>query len=199
MRSILVLLEDLVREEFGPRDLEAVRMLAAKKLGEPGVEPGPVGRVESFVQAVAEVRRRPLAEVYTFLAMRLVAPVLKQFPALTRDLPSTRSVLLQINQIAPPIVDALAPGVAMPAIDVELIDVDSVRMSFMGASDAASMIEGVVRGLGTHFGERAEPLRVAPPTYAPDRRLIDVKILPERRAVEQPSPPVVERRRFFSH
>ncbi len=87
----------------------------------------------------------------------------------------------------------------MPAIDVELIDLDSVRMSFMGASDAASMMEGVVRGLGTHFGERAEPLRVAPPTYAPDRRLIDVKILPERRANGQPAAPAAERRSFFSH
>jgi hypothetical protein len=197
MRSILVLLEDLVRSEFGSGDLAAVRAVAASRLGTVGVGDGPVGRVSAFVRALSEVRRRPLPEVYIFVGMRLVPSVVKDVPTNAQEPPSTRQVLLQLDQCAPPILDSLLPGVQVPSFDVELIDVEALRISFVGADDAASALEGVVHGLGLHFGERVEVRRVTPPSYAPDRRLLDVKITAERRTEEVASPVGVERRRFF--
>jgi hypothetical protein len=79
-----------------------------------------------------------------------------------------------------------------------LIDAETLRVSFTGSSDMASLLEGAVRGVGRHFGERVEPTRAFSPAYAPDRRLIDVKITPDRRTADAPSPTGVDRRKFFS-
>jgi len=198
MRSILVLLEDIVRLEFGANDLAKVRAVAAERFGDIANGTGSAGRVAAFVRAVSEVRRRPPAEVYTFVGMRLAETVVKDFPTITHDRPSTRQVLLQINQLAPAVLDALVPGVDVPAFDVELMDAEALRVSFMGTSDAASLLEGVVRGLGQHFGERVECTRSPAPSYAPDRRLIDVKFGTNRRTEDAPSPTGVDRRKFFS-
>lgn len=198
MRSILVLLEDLVRLEFGAGDLAKVREIAAERFGDRANGTGVEGRVAAFVRAISEVRRRPLPEVYTFVGMRLTETVVKDFPMATRDRHSTRQVLQQLDQIAPAVLDALVPGVDAPAFDVELVDAEALRVSFSGPTDAASLLEGVVRGLGQHFGERVECRRSPAPAYAPDRLLIDVKFAPERRRADLPSPTGVDRRKFFS-
>ena len=80
MRSILVLLEDIVREEFGANDLAKVRAVAAERFEDVANGTGPAGRVAAFVRAISEVRRRPLPEVYTFVGMRLTETVVKDFP-----------------------------------------------------------------------------------------------------------------------
>jgi len=198
MRSILVLLEDIVRLEFGAGDLASVRAIAVERFRDIANGTGPAGRVAAFVRAISEVRRRPLPEVYTFVGMRLTETVLKELPMITRDRPSSRLVLQQINQIAPAALDALVPGVDVPAFDVELMDAEALRVSFMGSSDAASLLEGVVRGLGQHFGERVEAKRSPAPSYAPDRRVVDVKFGVDRRTDDAPPPTGVDRRKFFS-
>lgn len=198
MRSILVLLEDIVRLEFGPGELASVRAVAATHVSDAVYGSGSAARVTAFVRALCEVRRRPLPEVYAFVGMRLAASVVKDFPMVTRDRQSTRLVLLQINQLAPAVLDALVPGVEVPAFDVELIDAETLRVSFTGTSDMASLLEGAVRGVGQHFGERVETTRAFSPAYAPDRRLIDVKVTPDRRTEDAPSPTGVDRRKFFS-
>lgn len=198
MRSILVLLEDLVRLEFGPGDLARVRAGAVQRFDDVANGTGPAGRVSAFVRALCDVRRRPLPEVYTFVGMRLATALAKDFPAITRDRRSTRIVLLEINHLAPTLLDALVPGVEAPDFDVELSGADTLRVSFVGTADVASLLEGVFRGIGQHFGERVVPSRIAPPAYAPDRRLIDVKITPDSRTDDVPSPTGVDRRKFFS-
>jgi hypothetical protein len=197
MRSILVLLEDIVRLEFGANDLAKVRAVAAERFDDIANGTGPAGRVAAFVRAISEVRRRPLPEVYTFVGMRLTETVVKDFPMTTRDRHSSRQVLQELNQIAPAVLDALVPGVDAPAFDVELVDAEALRLSFLGSSDAASLLEGVVRGLGQHFGERVESKRSPAPSYAPERRLIDVKFGTDRRTEDAPPPTGVDRRKFF--
>ncbi len=198
MRSILVLLEDIVQSEFGPGALASVRAVAATRVTDAVYGAGSAARVTAFIGAVCEVRRRPLPEVYAFIGTRLATSVVKDFPMVTRDRQSTRLVLLQINQLAPAVLDALVPGVEVPAFDVELIDAETLRLSFTGSSEMASLLEGAVRGLGQHFGERVEPSRAFSPAYAPDRRLIDVKITPDRRTENAPSPTGGDRRKFFA-
>ncbi|WP_310571399.1 heme NO-binding domain-containing protein [Gemmatimonas sp.] len=198
MRSILVLLEDIVRLEFGPGELASVRAVASAHVSDAVSGTGSAVRVTAFVRALCQVRRRPLPEVYAFVGLKLAQSVVTDFPMVTRDRQSTRLVLLQINQLAPAVLDALVPGVEVPAFDVELIDAESVRVSFTGTPEMASLLEGAVRGLGQHFGERVEPTRASPPSYAPNRRLIDIKITPDRRTEDAPSPTGVDRRKFFS-
>ena len=197
MRSVLVLLEDLVRAEFGAADLASVRAIATSRLGAVGIGSGPAGRVSAFVSAISDVRRRPLPEVYTFVGMRLVAAVLRDEPTITRDRPSTRQVLLQLDHVAPWILDMLVPGAHVPSFDVELLDVESLRVSCTGVEPVAWLLDGVLRGLGQHFGERVEVRHVPPPSHAPERRVCDVTITPERRLKAAMLPPGGDRRRHF--
>jgi hypothetical protein len=198
MRSILVLLEDMVQREFGSSELASVRAISAERLEDAGRQGGAAGRVTAFVDALVQMRHRPSLEVYTFVGLKLVPPVLAEFKTAIRGHESTRSVLLQITRVAPQLLDVLVPGTELPDFDVELVDLETMRVTFHGTSEAAALFEGAVMGLGNHFHERVEARRVSPPSFAPDRRMIDVKIFPERRAAPPtPAPTGQERRRFF--
>lgn len=199
MRSILVLLEDLVLAEFGPRDLAEVRELAAVRQRDAERRPGPGGRVMAFVEAIAQVRRRPLAEAYQFVGLKLVPVVLREYPGLMKGQASLTPLLMQVSRVVPSVVQVLLPGTDAPAFDLELVDADTQRVSFEGFNEAANLVEGVLLGLGLHFGERVTVTRGTPPSFAPDRRLVDVKVQPgERRSVPSAgAPDGKERRRFF--
>lgn len=199
MRSILVLLEDLVQAEFGARDLAEVRAAAALRQQDPGRLPGPGGRVMAFVEAIAQVRRRPLCEAYQFVGLKLVPVVLREYPGLVRGHDGLTAILMQVSRVVPSALSVLLPGVDAPHFDLELMDAGSQRVSFEGFTEAACLVEGVLLGLGLHFGERVTVQRAMPPAFAPDRRLIDVKVQAgERRTAPSLGPPDgKERRRFF--
>lgn len=200
MRSLLVLLEDLVGAEFGDHDLSKVRTVAAERMHDAGRLEGPTGRVMAFVQAVAQVRHRPVLEAYTFVGLKLVSLVAKEYPALLGEVNSTSALLMQVSRMVPTIGHALLPGVDVPHVDLELLDAGTHRLSFHGPAELAATIEGVVIGLGGHFGERVTVERGTPPAYAPNRRVIDVKVTgdPDRRKPPASGAPAgAERRRFF--
>lgn len=189
MRSILVLLEDLVQAEFGPRELAAVRASSTEHLHAVGRLPGAPGRVMAFVEAIADVRRRPVHEVYQFVAMKLVPLVLKEYSGLLKGHSSARTVLMQITRLAPSVLDTLIPGIPYAEFDVELIDLETMRVRFEGPAEMLAAFEGIALGLALHYGERAETTRVAPPAFAPDRRMLDIKIGQERRDAKTPAKP----------
>jgi hypothetical protein len=186
MRSILVLLEDLVQAEFGPRELAAVRASSSEHLHDVGRLPGAPGRVMAFVEAIADVRRRPVHEVYQFVAMKLVPLVLKEYSALLKGHTSSRTVLMQITRLAPVVLDTLIPGIPYAEFDVELIDLDTMRVRFEGPAEMLAAFEGIALGLAQHYGERVEATRVPPPAFAPDRRMLDLKVGAERRDLKTP-------------
>lgn len=189
MRSILVLLEDLVQAEFGPRELAAVRAASSDHLNDVGRLAGAPGRVMAFIEAIADVRRRPVHEVYQFVAAKLVPLVLTEYSTLLKGHTSARTVLMQITRIAPTVLDTLIPGIPYAEFDVELLDLDTMRVRFEGPAEMLAAFEGIALGLAQHYGERAEMSRVAPPAFAPDRRMLDIKVGAERRDAKTPGRP----------
>jgi hypothetical protein len=189
MRSILVLLEDLVHAEFGPKDLAAVKERAAARLHDPGRLPGAAGRVMAFVEAIADVRRRPAQEAYQFVGFRLVPPVLAEFEEVLKGHTTTRAVFMQLSRIAPQVLDVLMPGIGDGELDVELLDLESLRVRFEGPIEMVAVFEGAAVALGQHYGERVEVRRVSPPAFAPERRLLDIKVAGERRVTPEGQPP----------
>jgi hypothetical protein len=179
MRSIIVMLEDLVQLEFGPSELAAVRAIAQAKLGT--ADSGSCGRMVALVEAMAEVRRQPVHEAYRFVSLMLVPPVLKEYPALLQGQTSARTVLMQITRLAPLVLGTLLPGIPDADFAVELIDVHTVRVRFEGPAEMLAALEGTTIGLARHFGERAETTRVPAPDFAPTRRLLDVRVGSDRR------------------
>lgn len=197
MRSIQLLLDEVIQVEFGANDLTRIRAVAADKLTASGRGPGLGSRAMAFIEATASVRRRPESEMYAFVGTRLAPLAFKEVPNLLRSYQSTRSILLQVTRVAPAVLDAFVPGLPYPEFDVELIDGDTMRVAFDGPEPLADLFEGVALGIAQHFNERIVVSRANPPAYAPDRRMVDIRVIPERRNREGGAPGGVERRRFF--
>lgn len=197
MRSIQLLLEEVIQAEFGASDLNRMRAVAADKVASSGRGPELGPRAMALIEAAASVRRRPANEMYAFIGTRLAPVAFKEVANLLRSYQSTRSIILQVTRLAPVILDALVPGLPYPEFDVELIDGDTMRVGFDGPEPLADLFEGVALGIAQHFNERIIVSRANPPAYAPDRRMVDIRVIPERRNRDGAAPGGVERRRFF--
>jgi hypothetical protein len=192
MLSLLVLLEDCVRIEFGPTELAAVRAVASERT----TGPTTLDKARGFLSAIAEVRRKREPEVYRWFGKLLVEPLIKAVPQLVKGHSSTRTIALQLGNLARTAVAAMAPGLPCPDFWTDLLDADSLRVGFDGPEPVADILDGVLRGFAVHFSELIEIERgVAAPNLT-QRRLLDLKVLPDRRsgAGSPPGPPTGERR-----
>lgn len=197
MRSIQVLLEEVIQTEFGANELNRIRSVAADRIAASGRGPELGPRAMALIEATASVRRRPANEMYAFVGTRLAPLAFKEVSNILRTYQSTRSIVLQVTRLAPAILDALVPGLPYPEFDVELIDGDTMRVGFDGPESLTDLFEGIALGIAQHFNERIVVSRANPPAYAPDRRMVDIRVIPERRNRDGAAPGGVERRRFF--
>jgi hypothetical protein len=172
MSMIHSLLEDYVKHDGGPAQLAAVRAI----MSEQRAAKDSVAQAEAFVDALAQARNARLGDLYRTVGTGLVAPLLRALPILIRANKTTLSVLMHINQVAPATLDALLPDAVAPDFDVELSGPDSLRLRFVAGDHAAAAIEGVILGVATHFGERAECTWHTPTSSLPDRRVLEVTI-----------------------
>jgi hypothetical protein len=198
MRSLLVLLEDVVQTEFGAGELVKVRATAADRMRITKREPTMNARLLSMVEAMALIRRKSIDEMLTFLGLKVVPLVFKEMTPLLRSHTSTRPLLLQISRLAPAVLEGLTPGVEYPEFDCEMIETDTLRVGFEGSAEMAAVFEGVAMGIAQYFGERVQVKRTDSPAHNPRRMLVDVRVVPERRGSAGSAPGGVERRRFFS-
>ncbi|MEQ1692457.1 MAG: heme NO-binding domain-containing protein [Gemmatimonas sp.] len=179
MTSLLLLLEELVDADFGATDLHAVR----KSLGARGDSSAdPAVEAKAFLDALAIVQRRTPAQVYVWAGTRLAAPVAKLLPKLTKGHTSTRSMLLQMTQMANMLAAELLPESTCPDFWADYLDGETVRIGFDGPREVAWVLEGAVKGLGTHFSERVDVSLPDAPAGLLERRLVDVKVRQERRS-----------------
>jgi hypothetical protein len=183
MRKIRLMMEDVVRVEFGADDLVAIQALAT--VHAPVGQSGDAEAFTAFLRAVVEVRTMSPATVYRLMGRRLVTPVLEAFPVLTEAQPTAMSVILNIGRLLPKVVDALLPRIDMPALDVELLEHETLRLRFSGPAEMASLVEGVAIGLSAHFGERIEAVHLVPTEAFPESRVVQIRITTERRGVER--------------
>jgi len=179
MSKIRAMMEAIVGLEFGPDVLASVRALADERLGNASSD---VERVSVFLHAVADVRGVAPSTVFATFGRRLVAPVLVAFPAIAKDQSTAMSVILSVSRLLPKTLSALMSHVDEPVLDVELLDLETLRLRFVGPAEMASLVEGIGIGLSEHFGERVTVVHVNPPTGAPDVRTLEMRISTERRA-----------------
>ena len=92
------------------------------------------------------------------------------------------SVILSVSRLLPKTLGALMSHVDVPVLDVELLDLETLRLRFVGPSEMASLVEGLGIGLSEHFGERVTVVHVDPPAGAPNVRTLEMRISTERRA-----------------
>lgn len=177
MISLLVILEELVHTDFGTMDLTLVRQRLAAQTPEPTV----AGQACAFLDALAVVQHRAREEVYVWAAQRVVGPLVSEFPGTFKGHTSTRTLLLQLGQAAPALVTEVLPESVCPDFWEDFLDSETIRIGFDGAEEAAWALQGIAGGLGAHFGERVDASRGVAPPMLTDRRLVDVKVVPERR------------------
>jgi hypothetical protein len=177
MISLLVILEELVHTDFGTMDLTSVRQRVAGQAPASTV----AGQACAFLDALAVVQQRPREEVYVWAGQRIVGSLVSEFPAVFKGHTSTRTLLLQLGQAAPALVSEVLPESVCPDLWEDFLDSETIRIGFDGPEEAAWVLRGLATGMGAHYGERVEASPgVAPPALT-DRRLVDVKVVPERR------------------
>jgi hypothetical protein len=184
---LLTMLADLVHDDYGAAELSLVRKQLALGTGRESV----VGEVGRFLDALAVVQKRPTRDCYVWAGRRLAAPVSKSRPAWLRDHTSVRTILLQFGRVAPAVVANLVGEGACPEFWEDFLDGETVQIGFDGPEEVAWVIEGAVGGLSEFFGERAELSRGVPAASLLERRLVNVKVIPERRAPQRGARPVV--------
>ena len=178
---LLALLADIVHDDFGPVELSLVReRLALAPVHESGV--GEVGR---FVQALAVVQKQTVRETFVWAGRRLVAPVCKARPGWLRDHTSVRTILLQLGRVAPTVVETLIGEGHCPDFWEDFLDGETIQIGFDGPEAVAWVLEGAIAGLSEHFNERAELSRGVPPATLLERRLLNVRVIAERRVTQR--------------
>lgn len=190
MSTLVVRLEDCIRREYGPSELAAVRLRAAADVA----GDTQIAKADALLRAVCYVRRRPPSEVYVWAGAQLAPSLLKDGPDVLSEHESLRTMLLQVNTMAPRIVDAMSPGSTPPEFWEDLIDGETTRIHFDGPEEIGWLLEGFARGVCTHFAEWVLVTRGLAPSILKERQIIEVKIRPERRTSSQTPPGGGERR-----
>lgn len=193
MTTLLVLLEDCVRSEFGAPMLDAVQAaLSARPAGE-----GPIEQAREFVVVLAGLRKQSVEDAYRWAGQVLAAPVLKLGLPSLKEHSSARTLLLRMHAVVPQTLSVIAPGTTAPEIWEDLLSDHTTRLSFDGPEEMALVLEGAASGLGAHFRELVTVARGTPPAALTSRRLVDVSVRPERRSGSgsAPPPPTGERRK----
>ena len=178
--SLLVHLEDLVLADFGAGELSAVRSALAAR---PCADLPEVGRLKQFLDTLAVVQHREVDQVYVWAGTRLTAVLAKECPALLRGHTSIRTVLLQLNQASGSALAELLPEATAPDFWEEYLDATTIRVGFDGPIEVKWLLEGITGGLAGIFGERVETRRGVAPAALPDRRLVDIQVVPDRRGM----------------
>lgn len=172
------LLEEFIEDDFGVTDLKAVR----SQLNGQVDESLPTIGAKAMLDALATAQRRTPEQVYVWAGTRLAAPVTKLLPQVFRGHTSARTLVLQLSAISSAVVSELLPDATCPDFWTDFLDGETIRIGFDGPAEVAWLLEGIVNGLGAHFGERVNVGRPATPAALTERRLLDVKLTPERRS-----------------
>lgn len=191
--TLLVLLEDCVRNEFGAPLLDSLRAdVSARPEGGSTLE-----KARDFLAALAQRRKHSIEDTYRWAGMVLAAPVLKLGLPTLKEFSSTRTLLLKMHVVLPQAMSVVVPGVTPPDVWEDLLNDHTTRVSFDGPEEMALVLEGAAVGLGAHFRELVTVTRGTPPATLTSRRLVDVSVRPERRSGSgsPPPPPVGERRK----
>ena len=173
-----LLLEEFIETDFGAAELKAMRA----HLSEGITDEFPAVAAKAILDALAAAQRRTPEQAYTWAGTRLGASITKLLPQAFRGHTSARSIILQMSAISAAVGRQLLPETALPEFWEDFLDGETIRIGFDGPAEVAWVLDGVVRGLGAHFGERVEVGRPSGPAALTERRLLDVKVIPERRS-----------------
>jgi hypothetical protein len=173
-----LLLEEFIEDDFGTAELKGVRAQVNGR----NADASPAAAAKAILDALATAQRRTPEETYLWAGTRLAAPITKLLAPVFRGHTSTRTIVLQMSSLSAQVVRELLPETDCPDFWEDFLDGETVRIGFDGPAEVAWLLEGIVRGLGAHFGERVDVGRPAAPVALTERRQLDVKVVPERRS-----------------
>ena len=180
MLSPFVLAQDLIQQDFGPMELDAVRTA----LPPPGNGRSSLDECVDALRALAFVQKRPVEDVLRWAGEAMVAPVVRDVPALVKGHQSGTTWFPLLDGAIRTALTACGCDEAPPEFWVDFLDHSTVRIGFDGPEEIAACVEGAVRGVARHFHERVDISRPTPAAILTERRLIDVKLSPDRRSAQ---------------
>lgn len=156
--------------------------------------------LDAVAQAIAAESDGSFAEAYRLMGQHIV-PLLE--PALGSTLRRHSTALtfvLDVNQLIEDELPVLLPHMRLRVVDVELLDLTTLRLSLLATDAGVAMMQGLLIGLARHYEQearfRATPERfVSASAVELGRRYLDVAFTEDTREVRRAAPMLGEPRR----
>ncbi len=200
MQPLLALVDEAIATFSDHATAARIYERAAEVRQGVGVGASSVVRVEALVEATADVLSLQLVDAYRLIGERAMVPLKKQLEPVLRAHNTAHTCCLNLNTLVREELQPLAPTIALPVVDVEMRDSDTLRISLIATDEMLGLMCGLLVGLASHYGQ---VVRFSKPTRshgtevarAAGRRYVDVRFRPDTRVeVENAKPPAEERR-----
>lgn len=149
--------------------------------------------LEAVAQAIAAEANGTPADAYRLLGQHLV-PLLEPVIGATLRRHSTAiTFFLDVNQLLEVELLSLLPEMRMRVLDVEMLDLTTLRVSLLATDTGVAILQGLLIGLARHYGQesrfRATPERfVSVNASELGRRYLDVAFPEVTREIRRAAP-----------
>lgn len=186
MQPLLALLDTVLANLTDANTVARIMDRAAERRKDLGSSAGTVARAESVVMAFSDITRVSPADAYRIIANRAVGPLSERMSRTLQRHSTAHTLCLNLNAMIEDDLQPLVPTLALPVLDVEMVDASALRVSMMANPEMVALTQGLLSGLARHYGQLAKfseiPLprgvSVAPAT---GRRQFDVLFLRDAR------------------
>ena len=200
MPALLALIDAVVAELGDDTLVAGIHGRAAVLRSGAGNAADSVVRAITLMQAASEHVGRSLVDTYQLVGERAV-PLLSQAMAQQmRHHGTVHTFCLHLNSIVQSELQALIPTVPLPFVDVEMLDLSALRLSFIGDENALALARGLLGGVARCYGQEARFIEVSesvmsPAARASGRRYVDISFAADTRAEAVHHRPATDDRR----
>lgn len=152
---IFNILEDFVVEGWGEDAYEEILSLRPLKTKEPFVGPGtyPDSDLFAIATAAAEKVGVPLPDALRAFGRFTFPKLAERYPMFVQDATSAKSFILSVHSVIHVEVRKLYPKAVTPSFTYEDTGEDTLKVNYTSARKLCQFMEGMLAGVGTHFGE----------------------------------------------
>ena len=155
-----------------------------------------VARAFALVQATSEQLGLSLADAFQLIGERAVPLLAEEMALQMRQHGTAHSFCLHLNEIVQSELQAMVPTVQLPFVDVEMLDISTLRLSFIGDDNALALARGLLGGVARSYGQSARMSEVpdsmtSPTARASGRQYVDMTFIADTRAespLKRPAP-----------
>ncbi len=152
-----------------------------------GMAAGTLPRAQAAVLAIGEALQIPPWEAYRLAGEQALVHMAADLSRVFRLHTTAHTFCLNLNSVVQSELQALVPMLPLPVVDVEMVDLNTLRLSFEGSDEGMGLAQGLLSGVARHYGQEARfsevpPAQMSAMAEAVGRRYVDVTFVSDDRA-----------------